>query len=174
MSSFSYSTSFEDYINRINNMKVNPATTQTPQTPSVTAPVVNTEQKPDSTEFSTKKEYDGPKIGFFRLAFSRLTKEQVDAVNRSRRLPENAKISQYHSLKNNFFGITSGTRTIPEGYELRNSKFGFTKLVLVDSEGLFLKKKPGGDAETKALKKAEAKEAKKAAKEEAKAKKAAK
>lgn len=167
MSGFSYSTSpsMEDYINRLNNMKATP-TVQTPSadiTP-VSTPAVDLEEKPDVVEISTKKEYDGPKIGMFRVLLGRLTNEQINAVNESRRLPENVKINKYKNLKNNFFNITEGTRTLPEGYELRNNKFGFTRMVLIDSEGFLLKKKPGGDAEARIEAKKEAKAEKKAAK----------
>lgn len=162
MSDFSYSTSpsFNEYLNRINAMRAPEAqtTTFTPAAP------VSLEQKPDVAEFSAKKEYDGPKIGFLRTAFGRLTDEQIEAINRTRRVPQNLKFNQFKALKYNFFNITAGTRTVPEGYELRKNKFGFTKLVLIDSEGLFLKKKPGGDAEARIEAKKEAKEAKKAAK----------
>lgn len=57
---------------------------------------------------------------------------------------------------------------MPEGYELRKNIFGFTKLVLIDSEGLFLKKKAGGDAEMRKIEKAEKKAEKIAAKIEKK------
>ena len=144
MSDFSYSTSsssFDDYINRISNMKTVPPTDES-EAPQTYTPPVDLEEKPDTIEFSGKKEYDGPKIGFFRLAFSRLTNEQIAAVNESRRLQKNAKISPDRTIHNNFFNLTQGTRTLPEGYELRKTIFGFTKVVLADSEGLFLKKKP--------------------------------
>lgn len=168
MSDFSYSTSlsFDDYIARIDSMRANPIV-QTP-TISETLPPVSLEQAPDVIELSTKKEYDGPKISFFRLAFGRLTDEQIDAVNKSRRLPKNAKINSFGSVKNDIFHITRGTRTLPEGYELRKNIFGFTKLVLIDSEGLFLKKKAGGDAEMRKIEKAEKKAEKIAAKIEKK------
>ena len=47
------------------------------------------ENKGDSVELSTQKE--PPKIGFFRLAFRRLTKEQVKQINETGMLPKNAK-----------------------------------------------------------------------------------
>ncbi len=109
----------------------------------------------------------------FRVFFNRLTNEQIDAINESRRLPQNVKVNKYRGLSNNFFNLTQGTRTLPEGYELRKNKLGFTRMVMIDSEGFWLKKKAGGDAEARIQAKAEAKEAKKAAKAEAKAAKKA-
>ena len=45
-----------------------------------------TEAKGDSVELSTQKE--PPKVGFFRLAFRRLTKEQVKQINETGMLPK--------------------------------------------------------------------------------------
>lgn len=101
---------------------------------------VDLETKPDTATFSNKKEYDGPKIGFFRLAFGRLTEEQLTAVNRSGKLPKNAKFIG-HSVANNILNIIPGTSTLPAGYELRKGWFGFTRMVLKDTEGFGIRKK---------------------------------
>ncbi len=95
----------------------------------------------DKVEFSADSQ--APKIGFFRLAFSRLTDEQIAQVNKTKKLPKNAKFIDIGTIqiRNNFFNITQGTRTLPEGYELRKNWFGFTKVVRKDTEGLFLRKK---------------------------------
>ena len=172
MSDFSYSTSpsFDEYIARLDNTRASSAS-QT-SVPSEDLPPVSLEQVSDVVDLSTKKEYDGPKIGFFRLAFSRLTDEQIDAVNKTGRMPKNAKISPSHIIQNDIFHITHGTKTLPEGYELRKGFLGFTKVVPIDSEGLFLKKKAGGDAEMRKIEKAEKKAEKIAAKLEKKVMKA--
>lgn len=103
---------------------------------------VNLGQEPDMTEFSTKKEYNGPKIGVLRLCFNRLTDEQIKAVNETGRLPEKAKFAKIENtfiLQNNFFNITRGTRTLPAGYELKKGFLGFTAIVPKDTQGIFLK-----------------------------------
>lgn len=99
--------------------------------------------------FNPQSQYlapEPPKIGFFRLVFNRLTKEQIDAVNKAGKLPGNAKfypgkINGRYSIGNKILGIKQGTRTLPAGCELRKSWLGFTKIVNKDTEGWFLRKK---------------------------------
>lgn len=90
-----------------------------------------------------KKTIQPPKIGRLRLLFSRLTNEQINAVNESRKLPNNAKFSKTvyggYKIHNNFFGIRAGTKTLPEGYELKKGLLGFTVVVPKDTEGLLIR-----------------------------------
>ena len=99
--------------------------------------------KPDSVEISSKKE--DVKIGTTRAIFGYLTQEQVDEINKTRKLPQNIKIARtpegHFVLKPNWFNVTRGTHTIPEGYELRRNIAGFTEIVPIDEEGLMLRKK---------------------------------
>ncbi len=98
----------------------------------------------DLYEFTTPQA--PPKIGFFRLAFNRLTDEQIAAVNESGKLPGNAKFypgitNGKYSIGNKILGITQGTTTLPAGTEVRKSWLGFTKVVNKDTEGWFLRGK---------------------------------
>lgn len=83
------------------------------------------------------------KIGGLRVLFSRLTNEQINAVNESRKLPDNAKFVKDgtggYAISNNFFGIRAGTKTLPDDYELKKNFLGFTIVVPKDTKGLFIK-----------------------------------
>ncbi len=86
------------------------------------------------------------KVNPLRIWFSRLTQEQIDAINETKTLPDNMKVRPKklgtgYDIFHNIFGLKNGTHTIPEGWELRRNKLGFTRLVPVDSEGFWLKKK---------------------------------
>lgn len=97
----------------------------------------------DITAFSKKDETS--KIGGFRLFFKRLTNEQINAVNESKKLPKNAKFKSKvgggYKVTNNWLNVSSGTKTLPAGFEVRKNFLGFTRVVPVDTEGLFIKKK---------------------------------
>lgn len=101
--------------------------------------------QPESDVFQTTKKGE-KKINPLRIWFSRLKPEQIDEINKTRRTPDNMKIrpntgdTGYH-IYHNIFNLQNGTKTLPEGYELRQNKLGFTRLVLKDSEGFWLKKK---------------------------------
>lgn len=107
--------------------------------------------KPDTVEVSTipAAEISGanqaPNISRWRLFFNRLTNDQIDAVNKSGRLPKKAKFTPFiggYSIANNWWNITAGTTKLPAGFEVRKSIFGFTRVVPIDTKGLFLKNKP--------------------------------
>lgn len=109
----------------------------------------SSEEKADSVEF-TQTQKEPPKIGFFRLAFSRLTKEQVKQVNETGLLPKNAKFRRNslsgdtgysYTIQNNIFNVTNGTRQLPEGYEVKNNILGFTRVVPKGTEGFWIKNK---------------------------------
>ena len=103
-------------------------------------------------DFKGEKAVEPPKISRMRLMFSRLTDEQIKAVNESKMLPENAKF-QFGGkvICNNWFGFSAGTRKLLPGYELKKNIFGFTIVVPESTKGLFIKKTP----EEKAAKLAE-------------------
>lgn len=104
-----------------------------------------TSKQPETDNFISSQDDNLPKIGFFRIIFSRLTNEQIASINETKMLPKNAKFmgnGGYYGIHNNFFNIFRGTRRLPEGYEVRKDFLGFTKIVLKDSEGLLLRKKP--------------------------------
>ena len=135
--------------------KVNFGNEQMGVTPNAFSPQTKLSYLPDSVEFTTKesaqepkeKLEESPQIGFFRLAFKRLTQEQIDAINGGAQLPSNAKFhanieGQKYTIGNKILGITQGTRTLPAGFEVRKSWLGFTAVVPKDTEGWFLRKKP--------------------------------
>lgn len=99
------------------------------------------EMKADSVDFSTKT--DVPKISKTRLAFNRLTDEQIAAVNNAGRLPDGAKFIANgfgsYVVCNNFFNFRAGTQQMPAGFELAKDVFGFTVVVPIGTKGAFLK-----------------------------------
>lgn len=83
-----------------------------------------------------------PKISLWRGMFSKLTDEQIKAVNDTRKLPEGTKfqtVAGEHVICHNWFGLTAGTQVMPAGYELKKNIFGFTKVVPIGTEGKFIK-----------------------------------
>lgn len=101
----------------------------------------NAKNEVDAFVKETKAET--PKISFARLMFSRLTDEQIKAVNESKKLPENAKFVQNgfggYTIQNNIANITPGTRDLPVGYELKKNFLGFTIVVPVGTESVLIK-----------------------------------
>lgn len=92
------------------------------------------------------KTKDPNKVGYWRAAFSRLTNEQIKNANETGQLSGNVKIKPSsvgtgYVIAPNLMNVTTGTKTIPEGYELRKNLLGFTVVLPKDSEGVFIKKK---------------------------------
>lgn len=118
-------------------------------TVEISKPNTDTDTKVD---FKGEKAAEPPKISRIRLMFSKLTDDQIKAVNESKMLPENAKF-QFGGkvICNNWFGFSAGTRKLLPGYELKKNIFGFTIVVPEGTKGLFVKKTP----EEKAAKLAE-------------------
>ena len=85
-----------------------------------------------------------PKVDFLRIAFNRLTDEQIAKINKTGKLPKNAKFVPDgmggYTLVNNFFDITPGTKQLPAGFELKNDVLGFTVVVPKGTESVILKK----------------------------------
>ncbi len=115
-----------------------------------------------------------PVIGRFRLLFKRLTKEQIKQVNETGMLPPTARFYNsfgYYSVGNKFVGLTSGTRKLPAGFELKQNFLGFTRVVPKGTTGVFVRKTKEEKAQMKAEQEAyktqvaAEKEAKKADKE---------
>lgn len=96
--------------------------------------------------FQSQKQADNqpPKIGFFRVLFNRLTKEQIDAVNNGAELPKNAKFVEDPiagpKLTWNLCDFTAGTHKLPTGYELKRDILGFTHVVRQGTKAWYLKK----------------------------------
>ncbi len=87
-----------------------------------------------------------PKVPVLRIWFNRLTQDQIDEINRTGKLPKNIKVRPKevgtgYYMYHNIFNMYNGTQTMPEGYELRRNRLGFTRLVPKDTEGFWLPKK---------------------------------
>lgn len=84
-----------------------------------------------------------PEISWVRTVFDRLTDEQIKAVNEGGKLPENVRfvrtIDGTYYLSPAYGGLVTGTRTLPEGFELKKNVLGFTVVVPKDTEGIFIK-----------------------------------
>ena len=99
----------------------------------------------DTDVFKTNRKGE-PKVPVLRIWFHRLKQEQIDEINRVGKLPKNIKIRPKsvgtgYYMYHNIFNLYNGTRTMPEGYELRRNRLGFTRLVPKDTEGFWLPKK---------------------------------
>lgn len=84
-----------------------------------------------------------PKISWGRAVTGFLTQEQVDAINETRRLPDNVKImpdgAGGYVISYNYFGIRPGTQTVPAGFEIKQDVIGMAHVVPQDTNGLLLK-----------------------------------
>lgn len=93
--------------------------------------------------FDCEKPKECPKISWARAAFSRLTDEQIKTINETGKLPEGVKVVRDgfggYTLSNNYGGLVTGTRTIPEGFEMKKDWAGFTVIVPKDTESIFVK-----------------------------------
>lgn len=83
-----------------------------------------------------------PKISWGRAAFSILTDEQIKAINKTRKLPKGTVIIKNdmgeYLLSNSYSGFVTGTRVLPEGYEMKKDCFGATIIVPKGTEGVFI------------------------------------
>ena len=122
---------------------------------AVTEPAsLKPEVKEDTFELSAKQEQVAPpKISTLRLAVGLLTDEQIQQINETGKLPENAKFIPNgmggYTIRNNFFGVTSGTQQLPQGFEVKNNLFGFSQVVPKGTQGVFLKENNQAVAEAK-------------------------
>lgn len=99
--------------------------------------------KPDYIDFSTRSE-NPPSIGTMRLTFNFLSDAQIDQINRTGKLPDNAKFMRTENggyiIGNNFFGFREGTQELPAGYEVKKDLFGFAVVVPSGTNGAFIRK----------------------------------
>lgn len=97
----------------------------------------------DSFKKAEAKDNNPPKLGFFRIAIGRLTKEQIEAINKTKSLPENAKFVESSTgkinIQNNIANVITGTQKLPVGYEVKNDILGFTHVVREGSKNIFMK-----------------------------------
>ena len=85
------------------------------------------------------------KIGFLEAATGLLSDEQIAQINSTRQVPEGTIIVKTedgdYDIENDRLNLTTGTRTLPEGYEVRKNILGAAKIVPIDQKSIFLKKK---------------------------------
>ena len=117
----------------------NPVQTQT-QTPEIS---FKQELKKDVVELDKPEDLTPPEIGMLRLGTGFLTDEQVAQINKTKKLPSNAKfvpnaVGQYR-IVNNFINLTVGTQTLPEGFEVKKNILGQAVVLPKGSDGLFIK-----------------------------------
>lgn len=101
------------------------------------------ELKKDVVELDKPEDLTPPEIGMLRLGTGFLTDEQVAQINKTKKLPPNAKfvpnaVGQYR-IVNNFINLTVGTQTLPEGFEVKKNILGQAVVLPKDSDGLFIK-----------------------------------
>lgn len=97
---------------------------------------------PSEVQIKPQTQQQPPKIGFFRILFNRLTKEQIKAVNECRELPKNAKFKSALGevgITWNIWDVTTGTHKLPAGYELKRDILGFTHVVREGTKSLFIR-----------------------------------
>ena len=132
-------------MNAINSIgAVNTTMKALPNSDSVPQLKPDLTQKPDELVLSSK-EMDPPEISALRIMFGRLTDDQVAQINKSGKLPKNAKFIQsnmtgFYGIFNNFFNISPGTQQLPEGYEIKKNLLGFAIVVPKGTEGAFIRK----------------------------------
>ncbi len=95
--------------------------------------------------YSFEKEEDkisDIKIGYGRLFFNRLKKEDIEIINKTKMLPKNAKFVQSSSnykITWNLWDVTEGTHKLPAGYEVKNDILGFTHVLPEGTKSIFIK-----------------------------------
>ena len=76
------------------------------------------------------------KIGFLEAATGLLSDEQIAQINSTRQVPEGTIIVKTengeYDIENDRLNLTTGTRTLPEGYEVRKNILGAAKIVPID------------------------------------------
>lgn len=81
-------------------------------------------------------------IKFFEALSGLLNDEQIDTINKTRKMPEGTIIAKDESgnfyITTDALNIETGTRTLPDGYEVKKNRFGFAVVVPVDTKGIFI------------------------------------
>lgn len=104
-----------------------------------------------------------PLLSRTNVALSRLSKDEIQLINRERKVPANADFTKkcettkvcssdrsdcktintgdcHWEIENNYTGLT-GTRDLPAGYEVRQNCLGFTTVVREGERGICLREK---------------------------------
>lgn len=109
-------------------------------------PIVDTNVRHQGDEFAYSARVDEgvhtepPSISWGRAVTGFLTKEQVDAINETGRLPKNVKIMPDgyggYNFVYNYFGLRAGTQTVPAGFEMKQDVIGVAHIVPKDTNGI--------------------------------------
>lgn len=101
----------------------------------------NKQEKEEIAKRSTEKNSINPIDALTGL----LSDEQIEKINKSRVLPKGTLITQSehgkYDLTFDITGLSTGTRLLPEGYEVRKDVLGFATIVPIDQKSIFLKDK---------------------------------
>lgn len=131
--------------------EIKPTKTTSTPAPDKTSPVVqsnNLEKQPTEDTYipqeTTGETETAPKIGAFRLITCLLTDEQIAEINKTRKLPDNGKFiatpgGNGYTINYNLMNLRTGTKTLPEGFEVKRNILGFAVVLPKDTEGLFIK-----------------------------------
>src|SRR5574344_3030689 len=94
-------------------------------------------------KLATNSVKDPNKIGYWRATFSRLTDKQIANINETGQLTGKVKFKNVlgrYGIVPNLLNVTTGTKTLPAGYEVKKNWLGFTLVLPKDSEGAFIEK----------------------------------
>lgn len=87
-----------------------------------------------------KNEYEGTKIDMFSLFTGMLNNEQVEDINKNKKLAKGAVFQKNedgdYRIVPDFCDLTKGTRILPEGYEVKNNIIGRTKVVPIGTKDI--------------------------------------
>ncbi len=81
-------------------------------------------------------------INFLEAKTSLLTDEQIEEINKTKKMPEGTviakdKLGNYY-ITSDILNLETGTRTLPKGYEVKKDKLGFAIVVPVGTKGIFI------------------------------------
>ena len=120
-------------VNLVKNTNTNNLQKQNLNNANITNPL-----KQDTFE---KKEYEGTKIDMLSLFAGMLSNEQVEDINKNKKLAKGAVFQKNedgdYNIVPDFCDLTKGTRILPEGYEVKNNFIGRTKVVPVGTKDIF-------------------------------------
>lgn len=96
-----------------------------------------------------KQNSSGNEINFIRAETGLLKDEQIEKINKTRVMPKGTIISQAedgtYKIESDKLGLVTGTRVLPEGYEVRRNVLGYVRIVPIDQKSIFLVDKNNED-----------------------------
>lgn len=84
-------------------------------------------------------------INFLEAQSRLLSDRQISIINKTKKMPdgtiiEKDKYGNYY-ITSDITGLSTGTKTLPKGYEVRKDITGFAIVVLIDQKGVFIRDK---------------------------------